>query len=42
VRLLHAVVFSKKLRWLNQTKVITLKTHVQNAHRKAALAALSS
>ncbi len=26
VRLLHAVAFSKKLRWLAQTKVITLKT----------------
>ncbi len=33
VRLLHAVAFSKKLRWLAQTKVITLKTqpHAVNA-----------
>jgi hypothetical protein len=26
MRLLHAVTFSKKLRWLVQAKVITLKT----------------
>jgi len=33
MRLLHAVAFSKKLRWLTQTKVITLKTqlHAVNA-----------
>jgi hypothetical protein len=33
MRLLHVVAFSKKLRWLAQTKVITLKTllHVENA-----------
>jgi hypothetical protein len=33
VRLLHAVVFSKQLRWLEPTKVITLKTqtHAVNA-----------
>ncbi len=29
MRLLHAVAFSKKLRWLTQTKVITLKTQLQ-------------
>jgi len=33
MRLLHAVAFSKKLRWSAQTKVITLKTqpHAVNA-----------
>jgi len=33
MRLLHVVAFSKKLRWLDQTKVITLKTqlHAVNA-----------
>jgi len=33
MRLLHAVAFSKKLRWLAQTKVISLKTqlHAVNA-----------
>jgi len=33
MRLLHVVAFSKKLRWLAQTKVITLKTqlHAVNA-----------
>jgi len=33
MRLLRAVAFSKKLRWLTQTKVITLKTqlHAVNA-----------
>jgi len=33
MRLLHAVAFSKKLRWLAQTKVITskTKTHAENA-----------
>jgi len=36
MRLLHVVVFSKKLRWLAQTKVITLKTqlHAVNASVK--------
>jgi len=36
MRLLHAVMFSKKLRWLTQTKVITVKTqlHVVNARVK--------
>ena len=28
MRLLYVVAFSKKLRWLVQTKVITLKTHL--------------
>jgi len=33
MRLLHAVAFSKKLRWLEPIKVITLKmqTHAVNA-----------
>jgi hypothetical protein len=33
MRLLHVVAFSKKLRWLAQTKAITLKTqpHAVNA-----------
>jgi hypothetical protein len=36
MRLLHVVAFSKKLRWLAQTKVITLKTemHAVNACEK--------
>ncbi len=36
---MHAVAFSKKLRWLAQAKVITLKTqtHAENACRNAAL-----
>jgi len=36
MRLLHVVAFSKKLRWLAQTKTITLKTqlHAINAHWK--------
>ncbi len=36
MRLLHAVAFSKKLRWLAQKMVITLKTlmHAVNARRK--------
>ena len=29
MRLLHVVAFSKKLRWLAQTKVITLKTQLR-------------
>ncbi len=35
-RLLHSVAFSKKLRWLAQTKVISLKTqpYAVNARRK--------
>jgi hypothetical protein len=31
VRLLHAVAFSKKLRWLAQNMVITLKTQALNS-----------
>jgi len=31
MRLLHAVAFSKKLRWLAQTKVISLKTQLHAA-----------
>jgi len=36
MRLLHEVAFSKKLRWLAQTKVITFKTqlHAVNACSK--------
>jgi len=36
MRLLHTVVFSKKLLWLAQAKVIKLKTqrHAVNARRK--------
>ncbi len=36
MRLLHTVAFSKKLRWLSQTKVISLKTqpHAVNACAK--------
>jgi len=39
MRLLHAVAFSKKLRWLAQTKVITLKTQPRtvNARLKRVL-----
>jgi len=37
MRLLHGFAFSKKLRWLAQTKVITLKTHVENDCRNSAL-----
>jgi len=29
MRLLHAIAFSKKLRWLTQSKVITLKMQLQ-------------
>jgi len=40
VRLLHAVAFSKKLPWLAQTKVISLKTqpHAVNACVKKLIA----
>jgi hypothetical protein len=35
MRLLHAVAFSKKLRWLAQTKVITLKMQLHAANATA-------
>jgi len=39
MRLLHTVAFSKKLRWLTQAKVITLKTqlHAVSACLKRSL-----
>jgi hypothetical protein len=32
MRLLHVVLFSKKLRWLAETKVITLKTQLHSVN----------
>jgi len=43
VRLLHAVAFSKKLRWFETTKVITLKMPmhaVENDCRNSALSCI--
>jgi len=34
VRLLHVVAFSKKLHWLAQTKVITLKTQLHAVNKR--------
>jgi len=40
-RFTHAITFSKKLRWLSQTMVITKKTQTENACRNEALTILN-